>query len=487
MAPINKSNQATHLKREILVRLIKAFMGENFEEKVRLIPFDMRPKGSEVPFRCCIYKERAVIQDRTIAGLGCSIEAADEKILLSDYAKKAMERETPDNEVLTVLETACKACVPSRIYVTDLCQGCVARPCVNSCSFGAISIVDGRSVIDGSKCKSCGKCIAVCPYQAITKIIVPCENACPVTAIEKDENGHARIDFDKCITCGKCVDACPFGAVHEKSQVIDILRHMKESKKVVAMFAPALVGQLPCSALQLHTAIKQIGFDRVYEVAQGADITTKHESSEFIERMERGDEFMTTSCCSAYIQLVKKQLPEIKPFVSETQTPLYYTAELAKQREECVTVFFTPCVAKRKEAMENPNVDYVLSFEELGALFIAMKIEVANCEETPYEFEASKQGRNYALTGGVAKAVETALDGEIEVLKPYVIHGLNKQSIRDLKKYAKNGMCEMGNLIEVMSCEGGCIGGNGCINAVKTAHKKIAEYAENSKDISELK
>ena len=217
---MNTPKQTAHLKKEILVRLIKAYLSDNFEENTRLIPYDMRPKGSEVPYRCCVYKERAVLRDRVIAGLGSSIEETDDSILLSEVAKNAENRETPEEHPLTVLTTACKGCVPSRIYVTDLCQGCVARPCESTCRFGAISVHDGKSHIDPEKCKNCGMCAQVCPYQAIQRIIVPCENACPVGAIAKDEDGHARIDFDKCISCGKCASACPFGAVHEKVKLL---------------------------------------------------------------------------------------------------------------------------------------------------------------------------------------------------------------------------------------------------------------------------
>ena len=124
--------QTSHLKREILVRVIKAYLSDNFAENTRLIPYDMRPKGSEVPYRCCIHKERAILRDRTIATLGMSIEDADDSALLSTIAEKSLEREQPDNDTLTVLTTACKGCVPSRVYVTDLCQGCVARSCVNT-------------------------------------------------------------------------------------------------------------------------------------------------------------------------------------------------------------------------------------------------------------------------------------------------------------------------------------------------------------------
>lgn len=479
----NSENQTTHLKREILVRIIKAFLKGNFEENVRLIPYDMRPKGCEVPFRCCVYKERAIIKDRTIAGLGISIEEDDEKTLLSTYAKQALEREKPDENALTVLEAACKGCVPSRVFVTNLCQGCVARPCLNSCGFGAISIVDGKSVIDGEKCKGCMKCIKVCPYNAIVKIRVPCEDSCPVSAIAKDENGYAKIDFEKCISCGKCVSACPFGAVHEKSQVIDVLRKIKEGKKVIAMIAPAIMGQLPCTPEQLNTAIKGLGFAQVYEVAQGADITTKNEAVDFTERMEEGAEFMTTSCCAGYNELVAKHLGEIKPFVSHTKTPLFYTAEIAKKENpDSVTVFFTPCSAKRKEVSQNPLIDFAISFEELGAWFIATKTEVATCEKTEFKVPASKQGREFALSGGVARAVESLLDEEM-IIKTHHINGLTKDSIKDLKKFAKKGECEFGNLIEVMCCEGGCIAGNATLNSLKTAFKQISAYGENSNDI----
>ena len=483
---INTPKQTSHLKREILVRLIKAFLSDDFEENTRLIPFDMRPKGHEVPYRCCIYKERAILRDRAVAGLGLSIEDTDDSELLSDLAQKTLERTQPDEKPLTVLTTACKGCVPSRIYVTDLCQGCVARPCVNTCKFGAISVINGKSVIDPEKCKNCGMCAQVCPYQAIQKIIVPCENACPVGAIAKGEDGHAKIDFDKCISCGKCVSACPFGAVHEKSQIIDVLKNIKAGKKVIAMVAPAIMGQLPCTPQQLKEAIQELGFFDVYEVAQGADVTTKTESAEFVERMEHGAEFMTTSCCAGYNELVDKHIPELKPFRSDTKTPLYYTAEIVKKEHpDAVTVFFSPCVAKRREALQNPNVDYVLNYEELGAWLIALGIQVAECAGSEFKNEASAEGRNYAVTGGVAKAVQTLLPEEIPA-HPVVINGLDKQAIRDLKKYAKNGMCELGNLIEVMACPGGCLGGNATVNAYKPARRQLTDYVNASESIKEM-
>ncbi len=485
---INTPNkQTSHLKREILVRLIRAYLGDNYAEDVRMIPYQMRPQGSEVPYRCCIHKERAILRDRVIAGLGLDIEEAKDYELLSDLAQKATKREAPEKNPLTLLQTACNECVPARIHVTDLCQGCVARPCESACKFGAIKVENGKSKIDQSKCKSCGLCAQVCPFQAITKIIVPCENACPVGAIAKDEDGLTKIDNEKCISCGKCVSACPFGAVHKKSQIIDILKNIKSGKKVVAMLAPAIMGQLPCTPAQLKQAILELGFTDVVEVALGADITTKNESAEFKERViEGGAPFMTTSCCAAYNELVDKHIPEINQYRSTTKTPAYYTAELLKKEHpEYVTVFFSPCVAKRTEASKNPNIDFVLSFEELGAWFVALNIQVGQCEESEFAKESSAQARNFAVTGGVAQAVNSLLDDK-DKANAYVINGLDKAGIRDLKKFAKNGKCELGNLIEVMACPGGCLGGSNTINAYRQASKQLGSYVEKSPEIKDV-
>ena len=477
---INSPRETSRLKREILIRLIKAFYTDDFAENTRLIPYQMRPKDFEAPYRCCVYKERAILRDRAIAGLGLSIEDTDDSVHMAELATEVLKREKPEEHPLTVLQTACKGCVPSRFYVTDLCQGCVARPCISACRFGAISIQNGKSKIDTSKCKNCGMCAQVCPYQAIMKVIVPCENACPVGAIAKDDSGRARIDFDKCISCGKCLSVCPFGAVHEKCQIIDVLKSIKQGKKVIAMVAPSMFGQLPCSPKQLRQAILDLGFYDVYEVAQGADVTSRTEAEEFEERMIAGEEFMTTSCCAGYNELVEKHLPELKPFRSTTHTPMYYTAEIVKKEHpDAVTVFFSPCVAKRTEAFNDKNVDYVLNYEEVGSWFIAKGVRVEECKNSAFNVESSAEARNYAVTGGVANAVKVLVPEEIPTY-PVLIDGLNKQSVRDLKKYAKSGMCELGNLIEVMACTGGCLGGNSTINSYKPAKKILSKYVEES-------
>lgn len=448
-------NKAVYFKREALKKVVAAFDKGTLETKAYAIPFEVLPKDSKSTVRCCIYKERAVFRARTLAALGGSVEQDDEATSLNEYAKEALLRKAVPETPLTVMDIACKGCVKARHLVTEACQGCLARPCQQACKFGAISFADGRSYIDPDKCKNCGQCKAVCPYNAITYVPVPCEQSCPVNAIHKGENGFAEIDFDKCISCGHCMDACPFGAIMERSQLIDILSQLKSTHKVCAMIAPSIVGQFDCTLPQLMTAIKKAGFDKVTEVALGADITTANEARELVERLENGARFMTTSCCAAWVQAVKKHLPALKDFVSHTKTPASYTADIEK-KNGFITVFVGPCVSKRVEGMDDPNIDYVMTYEELGAMLEAKGINPADCEEMPLDPSISGEARYYGVTGGVAQAVENAI-ADKRPFKKMAINGLDKKAMLMLNAFAK-GAGDF-QLLEVMSCKGGCIGG----------------------------
>lgn len=477
---LGNRNYSAEFKRAVLVRMIKAFLSDDFADNVNRIPIEMRPKHAD-PVRCCIYKERAVVAERCLSTLGFSIEETDEATPLSRYARKTLERQKPEGPVLTVVDVACRGCVPARYHVTDLCQGCLERPCTQ-CPFGAIEFIDGKSHINPEKCKNCGRCAELCHYHAIVKRVVPCEEACPTKAIAKDENGVARIDFDKCIACGRCMAACSFGAIVGKSQIIDVLNAMKQGKNVVAMLAPAIIGQFGgIPVAKLLTAVKLAGFTDVVEVAHGADITTRNEAKELAERLADGAPFMTTSCCPAYVNLVKKHIPELAEFVSHTKTPMHYTAELVKQKDpDAVTVFFGPCAAKRDEGLQNEFVDYVMSADELAALFEAKEIVPTECEAMDMGKEPSKQGRGFPMTGGVAGAVASL---NTCTVCPLTINGLTKENIRLLKQFAKTRNADGHNLIEVMSCAGGCVGGPVAVANPKAAAKDIKQVMAASADL----
>ena len=455
----------TAIRRELLIRLVRAFDADSLNTELDRIPVKLRPKN-DPSSRCCIYHDRAVLKYRLMSLLGVSPrEETDEAKTLGQYwQEKAAAAETPAPAAsaqplspLCVCEAACSGCPDSRVVSTENCRGCFARPCMYNCPKKAISIVDGHSVVDQSLCIKCGKCIQACPYHAIVKTSVPCEEACPVGAIKKNEHGFAEIDFSRCVYCGKCLAHCPFGAVMERSQLLDLLLAMRRGEKIVAMVAPACGSQFPGTVEQLLSACAKSGFADVMEVALGAERTTEHETAEFLERLEKDPKtLMTTSCCPAYVNLVTKHVPTFLPHVSTTPSPMVYAKQLAQEKTPGIkTAFIGPCVAKRDEA-QRTGVDFVLSFEELGALFAGRGIDVMACEPWPVARPACATARGYAHSCGVTEAVLTAATARIPGFKldARQINGLDKKTAMQLKLY---GMRKLpGNFLEVMACSGGC-------------------------------
>ncbi|ASJ20512.1 4Fe-4S dicluster domain-containing protein [Brachyspira hampsonii] len=487
---MNINNNASQLKKDILVKIALMFIEDRLVEDIDRLPIEIIPRDSK-SIRCCIHNDREIIKNRIMARLGISVEGKEDSgIPLSGYAKLALERDKPTWPMLTVLDEACNACVRANFMVTNACQACLARPCIVNCPKDAITILDEkRAHIDSSKCINCGLCLKNCPYHAIIYIPVPCEESCPVGAINKNEYGKEVIDYHKCIFCGNCMRECPFGAMMDKGQLIDVLKHLKADEKVNVMYAPAIASQFNAKPGQLKSALLKIGFNKVWEVALGADVTSDKEAAEFEERMERGDKLMTTSCCPAYVKAVRKHVPELIPCVSETRTPMHYTAEMMhKDDPDAINVFIGPCLAKRREGLDDELVDYGLSMEELDALFIATGTDVSKEPDLDIETVPTASGRKYAMSGGVAEAVKVRLKHP-EKLKAAVINGLDKDGMKQLKGYGKVQAGETPitadtpNLVEVMACNGGCVGGPCVVKNPKAATVQLQRYAATGKEV----
>ncbi|WP_462317002.1 monomeric [FeFe] hydrogenase [Marinilabilia sp.] len=467
------------IRREIIARLAKLINEDQLTEKIDRIPLEMAPKEKGARRRCCHHKERAVIKYKTMPLLGFSPDDEEDELTpLADYADVALNREEPDNKsILTVVDEACTSCVKVNYVVSNLCRGCVARSCQMNCPKDAIIInAAGKAQIVEEDCISCGICHKACPYHAVIYVPVPCEEACPVGAIKKNEEGVEEIDEDKCIMCGRCINACPFGSIFEMSQVVDVLSHIKKGGKLTAMVAPALHGQYGVKPGQVINAIKKVGFENVAEVAEGADMTAREEAAELQERLEEGCSLMTTSCCPSYVQAVNKHVPALKKLVSETPSPMIFSARLAKERfPDAKTVFIGPCVAKRKEAKDSGLVDFVLTFEELDAIFEGLGIKVSEMPEEAPLVNVPREARGFAQSNGVTNAVKKA--GEDIYIKEVIINGLDKKSLNMLKAYARGKA--PGNFIEVMACEGGCLSGP-CAIADDRKSKKQFEQSLNS-------
>lgn len=428
------------------------------------IPKKIMP-GPKPTMRCCIYKERAIIEERT---------------------KLAMGGDENNSNVVEVLQIACDECPVDGITVTDACRGCIAHRCMNACPKDAIQIINHRATIDKTKCVECGKCMAACPYSAIVKHQRPCEKACKVDAIHMGEDKKAQIDNSKCISCGACVYMCPFGAIQDKSYILEAIKLLKESQNntkyhVYAVTAPSMASQYSDINIEkIVTGIKKIGFHSVVEAALGADMTAYLEAQELYEK-----KFLTSSCCPAFVSYIEKNYPALKENISHNLSPMAEIARYIKNIEpQSKVIFIGPCIAKKVERTKetvSPYVDVVLTFEELQALFDAKEINLKELPDTILD-NASYYGRIFARSGGLAAAVQESLNEQNISQEKFTFKPISCNGILECKtallKASKNLLQE--NFIEGMVCENGCIGGAGCISHGPKNKAEVDAYGKQA-------
>ena len=428
-----------------------AFAGE-LDEKANEIPYKLIP-GRTPHYRCCVYREREIIRERVQLAMG----------------RSAMSGQMNKNNV-QVIEAACEGCPINRFNVTNNCQMCMAKKCLGACNFGAIKFEGGHAVIDHKKCKECGKCAEACPYNAIADLMRPCKRSCPVDAITMDEDNIVVINEEKCINCGQCVINCPFGALSDRSFMVDVIKLISSGAPVYAMVAPAIEGQFgpDVSVGMIREAVMKLGFRDMYEVSLGADFVSKNEGQELLEHYEAGEK-MTTSCCPAFVSLIKKHYPQVLKYMSTTVSPMTATGRLIKaMHPDAVCVFIGPCIAKKSEVIDSitfGGADYAMTYEELASMFEAKNIDPEECTETLQQ--GSKFGKQYSVSGGVTAAVlETFKEANKEVdLKVKTCSGaLECKKALMLLKVGK--LPE--DFIEGMACVGGCVNGPAMLGKSRT-------------------
>ncbi len=453
-----------HFKYKIIREVARLEWEGTLLDNIWDIPQMLIP-GKTPTMRCCVYKERAIVSERV---------------------RMAMGGHKDNPNVIEVLSMACDECPMGGYEVTNACRGCLAHRCEDVCRFGAISYDENHVAhIDKSKCRECGQCSKVCPYTAIIHRKRPCENACKVKAISVGEDMAATIDNDKCISCGACVYMCPFGAIMEKSFVLDVIDLIKKSNnnqnyKMYAVVAPAIASQFTYAKLgQVITGIKALGFDKVMEVALGADIVAKGEAAELVEKG-----FLTSSCCPAFVTYVEKEFPDMLEHVSHNLSPMGAIGKYIKEKDPTAkVVFIGPCTAKKGEIKKEsvaPYIDVVLTFEELQALFDSRDLDILGMEESEID-DASSYGRLFARSGGVAGAVKQGIQemGADFDLNTIACDGIEQCKIALLQK--RKGVLP-NNFIEGMACVGGCVGGAGCMTHSDKNKIEVEKYGKLAGD-----
>ena len=471
----------TDIRKNVFTEVARMAYSGNGYECADELPYIIVP-GDQPLHRESVFLERAIASERVRLAMGLNLRPIQTRHLMTegmDHAAIAEQYYEPP--LINIIPYACHACPTNQYRVTENCQNCLAASCQKVCPRDAISFVNGKSKIDPDKCIKCGKCASACPYNAIIHMQRPCQVACGMDAIGSDEHGRAVIDQSRCVSCGQCLVSCPFGAIADKGQIYQLIQSILKGDQVIAIVAPAFIGQFGkySTPEKFVTAMKILGFDRVVEVAVGADMCTIEEANDFLEKVPAEQPFMATSCCPAWHSMVHKLFPAQSKNISMTLTPMVFTARLMKKEfPGCKVVFVGPCAAKKLEAIRadiRSDVDFVLTFEELQGMFEAKEVDFETLEPSETLHEGTAAGRGFAVSGGVAQAVTDVIHKTHPDLEVKTARAEGLKDCRKLMTLAKAGKYN-GYLLEGMACPGGCVAGAGTLLPVDLATKVVGRY-----------
>ncbi|MBR3697822.1 MAG: [Clostridia bacterium] len=376
--------------------------------------------------------------------------------------------------------------------------------------------VDDKSpsiVRDFNKCVLCKRCVATC------------KNVQDIGAIEATNRGFescistacdASLNDVDCTFCGQCIMSCPVGALREKDSTEEVWKMIHNPELfTIVQTAPAVRVALgeefgyPIGTNvkgKMVTALRRLGFDKIFDTNTGADFTIMEEANEFVERISNGGTMpMMTSCCPAWVRFAEKNYPDLLEHLSSCKSPhqmfggvlkSYYAKVNNIDPAKIRVISVMPCIAKKfertREEMESDNirdVDSVITTRELARMIKQHDIEFSELEETEFDNpmgEASGAAAIFGVTGGVMEAaLRTAADvlegkdlGRIDYEAVRGKEGIKKATVtvagkeikivvasslknaRIIMEEIRNGKADY-DFVEIMACPGGCIMGGG--------------------------
>lgn len=490
----------TEIRRRVLVEVARMIHEKKPPKYVENIPYDIIEKNTPT-YRESVFRERAVVRERLRLAFGLDLkEFGAHAPIIDDVSPAMIPQKILTEPLVNVIKIGCERCAEHSYFVSNCCAGCMAHPCVPVCPVNAVTMTETpagpRSFIDQHKCIRCGKCEQVCPYNAILYRERPCATACGVGAIGSDGEGFADIDYAKCVSCGLCIVSCPFGAIAEKSELVQILIALQRGERVYAELAPSFAGQFGNKAApgQIMSAVKKLGFAGTAEVAYGADLAILEEREKLAELLRRevadggkGEDerdFVGTSCCPAWVLAARRNFPGLTKNISDSYTPMVETAKKIKSENPgAMVAFIGPCVAKKTECFRkevSDYVDFVMTFEELAALFAAQGIDPEVLQDSAKPSEATAAGRNYPVAGNVAPAII----GPLSMADGSHVSYRNADTLKDclflLAQAEKKELSPKPLVVEGMACPFGCIGGPGTLAPLKRAKVAVGKFAESS-------
>jgi len=363
---------------------------------------------------------------------------------------------------------------------------------------------------DSSKCIKCRRCIKACRDIQSVEALSNCKRG-----IETGVGTEYSTPLE-CTYCGQCSLHCPTAAITENPELIEVIRAIKNPNKVViAQTAPSIraslgeeFGMAPGSIVtgKMVAGLRKCGFDKIFDVNTGADLTITEEAAEFVDKYKKGDSLpIFTSCCPAWILFAEQNYPEILPYLSSARSPqsmlasiikTYYARKIKTDPKNIVVVSIMPCTAKkyeirRKELSKNGrrDIDHVLTTIETAELMKNLNIPFEDLPDEEFDPAlgiSTGAGAIFGATGGVAEAAaRTAyyyITGKsipkLDIKETRGLKGIKQAELRISGKRVRIGIghglkharkliemvlkkeCPF-DMIEIMACPGGCIGGGG--------------------------
>ena len=377
-------------------------------------------------------------------------------------------------------------------------------------------IIDNISpsiVRDFNKCILCRRCVSVC--KNVQKIgAIDCINRGFSSCISTV--GDNSLNDVNCTFCGQCIEACPVGALKEKDSTVEAWRKIKDSDTyTIVQTAPAVrvaLGEefgLPIGTNvkgKMVSALKRLGFDKVFDTNTGADFTIMEEGTEFIKRLQENDSLpMITSCSPGWVRYIEANYPENLKHLSSCKSPhemfgallkTYYAEKMGIDPSKIYVVSVMPCIAKKFERQRTElqnngmyDVDCVITTRELARMIKQANIEFVELEDEEFDSpmgEATGAAAIFGVTGGV---MEAALRSVADILTGQELENINFEEVRgeegikratvkigdrDIKVVVAHGLGNAQKImeeiksgkadyqfVEIMACPGGCIMGGG--------------------------
>ena len=470
---------------------------------------DLRPEGL---CRICLVK----IEGQPALQPSCTFPAADGMVVNTNAHEVREARRTTLQLLLSNHPDDCLACTRNRnCELQALAEQFGIRDRRYAGERNHFDKDDSSRVIirDPEKCVLCRRCVRVC--QEI-------QGVGAINIIERGWKSEVApafgmgLDQAVCVYCGQCIDHCPTGALTEHSAIEEVWQALCDPEKfVVVQTAPAVrasIGEefgMPAGSLvtnELVTALRRLGFDRVFDTDFTADLTIMEEGHELIQRLTTGGKLpLITSCSPGWIRFIEFFYPELLEHVSTCKSPQQMFGALAKtyfarkagiDPAKMVVVSIMPCTAKKFEAARPEmrdsgyqDVDYVLTTRELAKMIKEAGIDLANLEQSDYDDPLGVSTGAAVIFGATGGVMEAALRTAYEVvtkktldkidfkavrgmqgikratipvdgieLNVAVAHGLG--NARKLLEQVKSGQANY-HFIEIMCCPGGCLGGGG--------------------------